>query len=39
MDKNILPLIKNEKIKKYFKIGIEIEKTWRMINDSEPWRY
>jgi len=38
-EKNILPLIKDEKLKKYLKIGIEIEKTRRRVDDSEPWRY
>ena len=38
-EKNILPLIKDEKLKKYLKIGIEIEKTRRIVDDSEPWRY
>ena len=38
-EKNILPLIKDEKLKKYLKIGIEIEKRRRLVDDSEPWRY
>lgn len=38
-EKNLLPLIKDEKLKKYLKIGIEIEKRRRLVDDLETWRY
>lgn len=34
-EKNVLPLIKDEKLKKYLKIGIEIEKTRRDAEDHQ----